>query len=154
MRHVVVVRQALAAADALGASLTGLLDNSRIGVVHLDRGGRLVAANAPALSVLRAGDGLFDEDGALHARLPQDQARLQKLLGRALPSLWGEAAQGRLDDGRASLGGRRGWGCTSARWATRGRTSGVGRVAALVLLVDPVSGPRIDPAAGVNGCSA
>ena len=47
IRHFVLVRQALAAADALGASLTGLLDNSRIGVLHLDRSGRLLAGQRP-----------------------------------------------------------------------------------------------------------
>ena len=36
----VVIRQALAASDALGAGLAGLLDKDRIGVVQLDRGGR------------------------------------------------------------------------------------------------------------------
>ena len=48
IRHFVSMRQALAAADALGAGLAGLLDNDRIGVVQLDRGGRVLAANAPA----------------------------------------------------------------------------------------------------------
>lgn len=61
------MRQALAAAGASDAGLAGLLDNSRIGVVHLDRSGRLLAANAPALAILRRGDGLSDRDGALHA---------------------------------------------------------------------------------------
>ena len=51
----VLIRQALAAADALGAGLAGLLENDRIGVVQLDRGGRVLAANGPALEILRRG---------------------------------------------------------------------------------------------------
>ena len=45
VRQPVLVRQALVGADALSASLAGLLDNSRIGVLHLDRGGRVLAVN-------------------------------------------------------------------------------------------------------------
>ena len=92
VRQFVRVRQALAAAEALGAGLAGLLDNDRIGVVQLDRAGRVLAANAPALSILRRGDGLLDRDGALDARRPADRSRLRRLLGRALPGLWGSEA--------------------------------------------------------------
>ena len=70
-----LIRQALGAADALGAGLPGLLDNDRIGVVQLDRGWRVLAANGPALEILRCVDGLFDRDGALDARLPADRTR-------------------------------------------------------------------------------
>ena len=145
IRHFVVVRQALAAADALGATLTGLLDNSRIGVLHLDRAGRVLAANAPALDVLRRGDALSDKGGTLSTWLPADHQRLQHLLARALPRLWSDPPSGgsmtlrRLSDPaplglhispvgdpQADIGGR--------------------RVAALVLVIDPMSRPRIDPA--------
>lgn len=61
VRQFVRVRQAVAAADALGAGLAGLLDNSRIAVLHLDRGGRVLAANDPARDVLRRGAGYFAE---------------------------------------------------------------------------------------------
>ena len=120
------MRQALAAADALGAGLAGLLDNDRIGVVQLDQGGRVLAANAPALEILRRGDGLSDRDGTLQAWLPADRGRLQRLLGRALPGLWGETPSGGsmtlqrpsgrlrlglhvspVGDGAADFGGRR-----------------------------------------------
>ena len=144
IRHFVRVRQALAATDTLGATLTGLLDSSRIGVLHLDRSGRVLTANAPALDILRRGDGLSDKDGALGAWLPADHERLQKPLRRALPALWDEPPSGgsmtlrRLSDPaplglhvspvgdpQADFGGR--------------------RVAALVLVVDPASRPRVDP---------
>ena len=94
IRQFVRVRQALAAAEALGSGLEGLLDNGRIGVVQLDRGGRVLEANAPAAEILRRGDGLIDRDGALDAWLPADRSRLRRLLGRALPDLWGEAPSG------------------------------------------------------------
>ena len=85
IRHFVRVRQALTGAEALGGGLAALLDNLRIGVLNLDRRGRVVAANAPALAVLRRGDGLFDEGGSLRARLAEDHTRLQEPLARVLP---------------------------------------------------------------------
>ena len=42
---VVRVRQALVRAEARHASVTALLDNPRVGIVHLDRRGRVLAAN-------------------------------------------------------------------------------------------------------------
>ena len=85
IRQFICVRQALVGADALSASLAGLLDNSRIGVLHLDRGRRVLAANAPALDILRRGEGLSDKDGTLRATVPADHGRLQRLLKHALP---------------------------------------------------------------------
>ena len=145
IRRSVLIRQSLAAADALGVGLAGLLDNDRIGVVQLDRDGRVLGANAPALEILRRGDGLFDREGTLQAWLPADRGRLQRLVGRALPALWGKAPSGGsmtvqrpsgrsrlglhvspVGDGAADFGGR--------------------RVAALALVVDPARRARIDPA--------
>ena len=60
VRQFVLVRQALAAADALGAGLTGLLDNPRVGVIQLDRGGRVAAANDTARDILRRDEGLVE----------------------------------------------------------------------------------------------
>ena len=144
VRQYVRVRQALAAAEALGAGLAGLLDNDRIGVVQLDRGGRVLAANAPALSILRRGDGLLDRDGALDARLPADRSRLRRLLGRALPGLWGsEAPSGGSMSVRRSSGRSR-LGLHVSPVGDRAADFGGRRVAALVLVVDPARRPRID----------
>ena len=145
VRRSVLIRQALAAADALGAGLTGFLDNDRIGVVQLGRGGRVLAANGPALDILRGGDGLVDRDGALDAVLPADRSRLQALLARALPDLWGKVPGGGSMTVQRSPG----------RSPLRLHVSPVGdpaadfggrRVAALVLVVDPERRPRIDAA--------
>ena len=139
------VRQALVGADALAAGLSGLLDHGQIGVLHLNRGGRVLAANGPALEILRRGEGLSDRGGTLHASAPADHGRLQRLLKRALPSFGNEPPTGSsmtiqrpllrsrlelhihpVDAAQADFGGR--------------------RVAVLVLLVDPANRPRIDPA--------
>ena len=144
VRHFVRVRQALAAAEALGAGLAGLLDNERIGVVQLDRRARVLEANAPALEILRRGDGLLDRGGALDAWLAADRRGLQRLLGRALPNLWGEVASGgsmtvQRPSGRPRLG------LHVSPVGERAADFGARRVAALVLLVDPARRPRIDP---------
>ena len=85
VRQYVLVRDRLAGADALGASVAGLLDNSRLAILYLDRGGRIIEANDPARGLLRNGSGLVDRDGVLEASLPDDDARLQGLLARVLP---------------------------------------------------------------------
>ena len=144
IRHFALVRQALAAADGLSVDLAGLLDNTRIGVLHLDRGGRLLAANGPALDILRGGEGLVDRDGTLHAWLPADRDRLQKLLGGALPATGSEPPAGgsmtvRGPAGRVLLLHVSPVGGSGAEFGAR-------RPAALVLLVDPSSRPRVDAA--------
>ena len=150
VRQFVRMRQTLAAAEALGAGQTGLLDNRRIGVVQLDRGGRVLAANAPARFILRRGDGLVDRDGALDARLPSDRSRLRRLLARALPRLWGKPPSGgsmtvERPSGRAQLALHVGpVGDATVDFGGR-------RVAALVLVVDPARRPRIDPVRVAQG---
>ncbi len=143
VRQFVRVRQALAAAGALGAGLAGLLYSDRIGAVQLNRTGRVLETNAPALEILRTGDALRERDGNLDARLPADRSRLRRLLRRALPKLWGAPPRGGsitvqrpsgrsrlalhvspVGDGAADFGGH--------------------RVAVLVLVVDPARRHRID----------
>ena len=53
IRQFVRVRQALAAAEALHTSLTHLFDNALIGVLALDRRGRIVETNTRALRILQ-----------------------------------------------------------------------------------------------------
>ncbi|MYB20793.1 MAG: hypothetical protein F4Y16_17710 [Holophagales bacterium] len=145
VRQFVEVRQALAGAHALSAGLAGLLDKSRIGVLHMDRDGRVLAANDPAGEVLRCGQGLSDRgNGALHATLPADDRRLQRLLKRALPAFGSETAPvgGSMRLQRASLRSRlelyvHPVGAPEPDFGGR-------RVAALVLVVDPERRPRID----------
>ena len=96
IRQFVRVRQTLANAKALGVSLTRLLDNMSLGVVHLDRRGRIIEANDRVRDILGRRDGLFDQGGFLHARVAADDATLQQLLGRALPTLGSAVAGGSM----------------------------------------------------------
>ena len=80
------VRQALVRAEAGSTTLTALLDNSRIGVVHLDQRARILAANDRARGILQCGEGMVEADGALRARAPEDRLRLDRLLASALPT--------------------------------------------------------------------
>ncbi|MDE0059491.1 MAG: helix-turn-helix transcriptional regulator [Defluviicoccus sp.] len=86
LREYVVVRQALADASALGASLTELLDTGGLGILHLDGRGRIVTANDRGRDILKAGDALYDRLGFLRARSPAEDAALQRALPRALPA--------------------------------------------------------------------
>ena len=96
IRQFVRVRQALGRAEARTSTVTALLDNPRIGVIHLDRRGRIMAVNDRARSILRHGDGLADRDGTLRARAPTDQVRLERLVGDGLPTSGAAAVSGSM----------------------------------------------------------
>ena len=95
------------------------------------------SSTARPLPVLRRGDGLFDQGGTLHARLPSDNSQLQRLLGRALPGPVGETPSG----GSMTVQRR----VTRTRLEVHVHPVGGGE-AALVLVVDPARRRRIDPA--------
>ena len=152
VRQFVQIRQAVASAEAVDASLTGLLDNTRVGVIYLNRRGRIVTANDRAQDHLRQSDGLFDREGYLSAWLPADHARLEHLLAQALPKS-GEEAVG------ASLTLRRSAGKPQLVLHVSPVSPGQAnfaawRIAAVVLIVEqggqaaihPASQAPIDPA--------
>ena len=142
IRQLVRVRQALHNADSYGASLYQLLGNSMIGVIHLGRRGRLLQMNDRARALLRQGDGLFDQGGHLHARLPADETHLQRLLANALPA-------DDLPGNGASMTVRRS--CRAPRLTLHvlpatGYPLGydLWRIAAVVLIVEPGSPSHVD----------
>ena len=101
IRQFIRVRQALVRAQARDTTVTALLDNPRIGVVYLDRRGRILAANDRASGLLRHGEELSDADGVLQARAPDDQARLARLVAEALPTSSAVPVSGSMLLGRA-----------------------------------------------------
>ena len=143
IRQFIYVRQALANAEVLGASLTELLDVTRVGAIHLDSRGRVVEANDLARDILRRGYGLSDRGGFLGAWLPADNSRLGSLLAAALsPSSGGPTISGSMTV--ASPHGRPRLVLHVTPLRTPRLDFGAGRVAALVLVVDPTARPRID----------
>ena len=143
LRQYVRVRQALVRAQALETTATALIENRRVGVLHLDRRGRVLSANDRARHILLRGDVLSDRDGALHTWAPDDHPRLARLVADALPT-----------DGRVAVSGsmslRRAAGLPPL--VVHIKPMGVlqpdygGRyVAALVLLVEPARRHRINP---------
>ena len=86
LRHFAHVRQALFGAEALGVPLEELLDNTRLGVIQLDRRGRVVTANDRARDILSKDERLHILGHELEARFPGNRYGLQRLLGRALPA--------------------------------------------------------------------
>ena len=103
IQQFVRVRQALVRAEARSTTVTALLDNPRIGVLELDRRGRILAENDRARSILRHGDGLLDRNGMLRARAPADQVRLERLVGVALPASGAVAVSGSMVLRRSSV---------------------------------------------------
>ena len=143
LRQFVRVRRVIAAGEALGASLTSLLDCTRVGVIQLDQRGCILEANDRARGILRHGDGLFDEDGFLRARLPSDNVRLQQLLAKAVPTFGEAAASGSLTVSRPPGLPRLVLHLNPV--STRLTEFALEPVAALALVVDPASRPQIDP---------
>ena len=143
LRQFVRVRQALVDAEALGATAAGLLDNAQIGVIHLDRRARILAANDRARAVLRAGAGVSDRGGELRAAVPADHVRLARLLAGAVRGAGGAVG------GSMQLRRRRPESApvmVHVKPVPAARLDyGARRVAALVLLVEPWRPRRIDP---------
>ena len=143
IQQFVRVRQALVRAGARSTTVTALLDNPRIGVLELDRRGRILEGNDRARSILRHGDGLLDRNGMLRARAPAGQVRLERLVGDALPASGAAAVSGSMVLRRSSVvppfvvhvkpvGGPQ-------------PDHGARHVAALVLIVEPGRPHRINP---------
>ncbi|MCY4394868.1 MAG: LuxR C-terminal-related transcriptional regulator [Rhodospirillaceae bacterium] len=137
-RQYVIVRQALVDARALAASAVGLLGNDRLGVIQLDRRGRVMAANDCAGKTLGGRNGLRDEDGGLRASLPGEDVKLQKLLGAALPYLGGAGASGSMLVSREEPQPRLAVHVLPAREDETGPRGT--RLGALVLVDDPARG--------------
>ena len=143
IRQYVSVRHVLSGAEALGASLAELLENTRQGIIQLDSRGRIVATNDRALNLLRTGDGLLDNDGYLFAHHSADNTDLQKLLKDALPPYGQQGISDSMTVRRLATSqplvlhvnpvDKQQADCRS--WP----------VVALVLVVDPRSDTRIDP---------
>ena len=143
IQQFVRVRQALVRAEARSSTVTALLDNPRIGVLELDRRGRILEANDRARSILRHGDGLLDRNGMLRARAPADQVRLERLVGVALPASGAVAVSGSMVLRRSSV---------APPFVVHVKPvvgpqpdHGARHVAALVLIVEPGRQHRINP---------
>ena len=144
IRQFIRVRQALVRAEAHETTVTALLDNPRIGVLHLDRRGQIIAVNDRARSILRHGDGLSDRDGVLlGARKAADRLRLEGLVASALPAVGAIAVSGSMLLGRSS--GLPPFVVHVKPVGVPQPDYGARHVAALVLIVEPRSQHRIDP---------
>ncbi len=142
LRQFVRVRRELAHAGALGSSFGEFLEGDRLGVIQLDRRARIVAANDRALGLLRQGGGLCDRGGSLHAAMRADNDALERLLARALSPFGVQASAGSMTIRRRTAPTRLVVHVTPV--PKRERDFRARRVAALVLVVDPESRPRID----------
>ena len=143
IRQFVRIRQALAGAGALDASVTELFDNPRIGVIHLDRRGQIVAANDRARTILRYGDGITDRGGVLRARVPADHVRLERLVAAALPTSSTVAVGGSMLLRQTTM--LPPFVVHIKPVVAPQMDFGARRAAALVLLVEPGRQSRIDP---------
>ena len=143
IRQFVSVQQALVRAGAQGTSSIEMLDNPRVGVIHLDRRGQIMAANDRARAILRHGDGIMDRGGVLRARVSADHARLERLVADALPTSGAVAVSGSMLLHRTAM--LPSFVVHVKPVVAPQMDFGAQRVAALVLLVEPGLQSRIDP---------
>jgi DNA-binding CsgD family transcriptional regulator/PAS domain-containing protein len=143
IRQAARVRRAMADARALGASLAGLLENGRLGLIQLDRRGRIMEANDRARDVLLQRDGLHDGGGVLTSGHAGENEELQRLLARALPGYGVQGAGGSMKITRRKTRTPLVLEIHPVRGMDEGRRARY--VGALVLVVDPARRPRVDP---------
>lgn len=96
LRQHICTRNVLADAGVLGTSLYTMLEYMGCGIVHLDWRGRIQDVNDKALGVLKQRRNLVDNGGFLSAVSRTDDARLQKMLARALPHFRRQVASGSM----------------------------------------------------------
>ena len=143
IRQFVCVRQALVRAGARATTAGALLENPRIGVIHLDRRGQILEINDRARSLLRRGQGLSDREGVLRTRQPADQRRLERLVAGALPTAGAVPVSGSML--LAGAAGAPPFVVHVKPVAVPQPDYGARYVAALVLIVEPRSQHRINP---------
>ena len=144
IRQFVQVHQTMTSAETLGSSLGSMLDNDRLGVIHLDWRGRIANANDLALEILRPGDGLTaSREGILKTWLRADTTRLERLLRRVLPPTDLQGTSGSMTVQR--LSGLPSLALHMTPLAGSQTTFRPRDVAALLLVVDPVKQMEIDP---------
>ena len=143
LRQFARVRRAMADAKAFGASLAELLETRRLGIVQLDRRGRILEANDRARNILLKRDGLYDQGGLLAAGHREENAELQCLLARALPpnGVQGTGGSMKITRGKAPMP------LVLEIHPVRetGADRGALRLRALVLVIDPAARPRVNP---------
>ena len=143
IRHFVRVRQALVQAGARATTADALLENPRIGIIHLDRRGQILEMNDRARRLLRHGEGLSEGEGALRAPEAADQRRFEQLVAAALPAGGAVPVSGSMVLGRASGAPR--FVAHVKPVAAPQPDYGARLVAALVLIVEPRAPHRINP---------
>ena len=141
--HAVRYQDTLVRAETRDTTVTALLDNPRIGVLHLDRRGQIIAVNDRARSILRHGDGLSDRDGVLRARKAADRLRLERLVASALPASGAVAVSGSMLLGRSY--GSPPFVVHVKPVAVPQPDYGARHIAALILIIEPRSQHRVDP---------
>ena len=143
VRQFVRVRQALVGAEALGASLAGLLDNMMVGVICVEWRGLIVQVNSRAKEILREGTGLVERRGLLRAKQTADDERLSRLLAHALSQPGCRGTSDSMTVARSSQRPRLVVHVIPADIRDAGFALGL--VAGLVVVVDPTAKPGIDP---------
>ena len=142
LRQAAYVWGGLAEAGAAGGSITQLLDSGGIGVIVVDRQGRIAAANDRGRGILRRGRGLREADGELRGPPGAGDARLQALLKGALPMSGRQVTAGSM--AMAATASAPGLVVHTLPLVDPYRQAGGWHLAALVLVREAAGGARLE----------
>ena len=142
IRQFARIRETTANTNVQCTPLSALLENEALAIVQLDRSGRILEASDRARAILQKRDGLRDAAGALVARKASEDADLQRLLAKTLHRSGAQRAGGAMRITRPRA--RMPLVVETCPVQTEAGEPHSGNAAALVLLIDPVSRPRVD----------
>jgi DNA-binding CsgD family transcriptional regulator len=103
LRRAFQIHRRIAGAELKRSALAGAIDRLAIGVILVDRDGRLLLVNRAAESILASNDGLRAHSGTLSAIHPGESALLRALVHAATAEGVGLACGGALSISRPSL---------------------------------------------------
>ena len=142
LRQYARVHSALVEANAPGDAAMKLLESTRVGIIQMDRRGMIVEMNEQAGKLVRSCNGLSCRADSLVAVQPKDQSRLDTLLARALPRYTDQAMSGSMVIRRSSLFPMLVLHVLPV--SSRDEHYRARRIAALILVIDPMDRARID----------
>ncbi|MCW5736794.1 MAG: helix-turn-helix transcriptional regulator [Enhydrobacter sp.] len=141
------LRRRLRIAGETAAFAFAALDRLSTAVVLLAPGGGVLHANSAAEAILRGRDGLTAGPNGLHAAIPEDDRRLQKVIAGARATTFnsavGQAGGGRVRINRPS--GRRAYALTVMPVGRHLSTPGVPKPAVIVFIADSAVRPPLNP---------
>jgi DNA-binding CsgD family transcriptional regulator len=140
LQRAIQFRRKLSELESRERASLDALDRLNLGVVLLDRAGRILAANFEANQAFRHDDGLRAGRDGIGADLPSENLALGSLIANAIKTAAGQGTGGSLAISRPS--GKRSYALLVAPIARGAFSEDAGKPAAIVFITDPECKPE------------